>query len=68
MFMMDLPCCICTTSSLFSTYLWYSYPGGKCRLNYTGLSFRKVAYMRNDVTWFVGYIGVDEVCLTVIHI
>jgi hypothetical protein len=38
---------------LFSTYFRYSYAGGKFKRTYTEFFFRKVAYTRYDVAWFV---------------
>jgi hypothetical protein len=41
---------------LFPTYFRYSCSGGKFKHTYTGLLFRKVAYPRYEVPWFVQYI------------
>jgi hypothetical protein len=40
--------------SVFNMSSIYSYAGGKLKHNFTGFLFRKVAYTKYDVPWFVG--------------
>jgi hypothetical protein len=47
-----------------SIYFWYWYPGRKFKPKYTGAFFRKVAYKKYGVPWFVAWMDYTVYCET----